>query len=180
MLSKTLRCFLILTCVVLLPLFAQTKKSAPPGTANETMGTNPATGTTTTATTTTTTTTKTVVHHKMHPVHTAARGKSKSRAYDDSTRLGSLLIDTQGNASLTPEAWKKVAGEAMSLANKEYGACAASGSSTARTAAKEARTHVRELHAAALKGDADGAKSHAGMALPYVVQIIDWSTPATK
>jgi hypothetical protein len=29
------------------------------------------------------------------------------------------------------------------------------------------------MHKAAMKGDADGAKSHAAMALPYVYQVID-------
>jgi len=27
-----------------------------------------------------------------------------------------------------------------------------------------------------MKGDADGARTHAGLALPFVYQLIDWSS----
>ncbi len=121
MLSKTLRSFVILTCVVALPLMA----------------------------------------------------KPQSHAYDYATRLAALLADTQGKATLSADAWKKVGNEGNALANKLY----ASTSGKNRTAAKEARTHVREMRAAAMKGDADGAKMHAGMALPYVYQIIEATAP---
>src|SRR5947209_137354 len=145
MLSKTLRCFLILACALVFPLLAQTPTPAPG--ANETMGTNPASH-----------------PHKMHRT-----SGGTSRAFDYSTRLASLLADTQDKAMLSAASWKAVANEANALSNKLY----ASTSGKNRTAAKEARTHVREMHAAAMKGDADGAKSHAGMALPYVYQVID-------
>lgn len=154
MLSKTLRSFLILACALVVPfLFAQTPPSAPA--ANETMSTNPHPPKTT--------------HPSTH--HTTSG--TTSRAFDYSTRLASLLADTQDKATLSAASWKAVANEANALANKLY----ASTSGKNRTAAKEARTHVRELHAAALKGDADGAKSHAGLALPYVYQIIDATAP---
>jgi hypothetical protein len=152
MLTKTLRCFAVLLCVLAVPfLFAQTPTPAPG--ANETMGTNP--------------------HPPKHSTHRASSG-STSRAFDYSTRLASLLADTQDKATLSAASWKAVANEANALANKLY----ASTSGKNRTAAKEARTHVRELHAAAMKGDSEGAKSHAGMALPYVYQIIDATAPA--
>ena len=160
MLSKTLRCLLILACAVLLPLYAQTSKPVPPGTANETVGTKPST------------------HHNMHPAHTAAKAKSKARLHDYAASLGALLADTQGKATLTADAWKKIGNEANALANKTYAAASASGDKTAKKAAADARGHVREMREAAMKGDADGAKTHAGMALPFVYTLIDWSTPA--
>ena len=46
----------------------------------------------------------------------------------------------------------------------------------ARGLAGDARAHVREMHKAAMKGDADGARTHAGLALPFVYQLIDWSS----
>lgn len=98
---------------------------------------------------------------------------AKPAAHDYATRLASLLADTQGKAMMSAASWKAIANEANSLANKLY----ASTSGKNRTAAKEARTHVREMHKAAMKGDADGAKAHAGMALPYVYQIIDATAP---
>ena len=98
----------------------------------------------------------------------------KARVHDYSTRLASLLSDTQSKATLTPATWKAIANEANALANKLY--AAASVNAKARGLARDARAHVRELHKAAMKGDADGAKAHAGMALPFVYQLIDWST----
>jgi predicted metalloendopeptidase len=99
----------------------------------------------------------------------------KARVHDYSTRLASLLQDAQSNAMLTPATWKAVANEANALANKLYAASVIN--AKARKLAGDARAHVRELHKAAMKGDADGAKAHAGMALPFVYQLIDWSAP---
>ncbi len=96
-----------------------------------------------------------------------------ARVHDYSTRLASLLSDAQSNASLSPATWKAVANEANALANKLYAASAVN--AKARGLARDARAHVREMHKAAMKGDADGAKAHAGMALPFVYQLIDWS-----
>ena len=169
MLSKTLISMMILACALVLPIVAQT----PP--ANQTMGTNPAATQTTKATKTETKTetkvetkTATKTEHKTVKHHT-----SGGHAYDYATRLAALLEDTQGKATLSPDSWKKIANEANALANKLY----ASTSGKTRTDAKEARTHVREMHAAAMKGDADGAKSHAGMALPYVYKVIEATAP---
>lgn len=152
MLKKTLLSLLILACVLVLPIVAQTP---PAPAANQTMGTNPAA--------TSTTVTKTVHRKTMRAVH---HGNS---THDYAARLASLLADTQGKATLSPASWKAIANEANALANKLY----ASTSGKNRTAAKDARTHVRQMHAAAMKGDAEGAKSHAAMALPYVYKIID-------
>jgi hypothetical protein len=147
MLAKTFGSLLILMCALVLPMIAQTP--APASAANQTMGTNPA------------------AEHHHH--HMAAPGGG--RAYGEATRLAALLADTQGKAMLSADAWKKIANEANGLANKLYGAARGKN----RAAAKDLRTHVREMRAAAMKGDADGAKSHGGMALPYVYQIIDAS-----
>ena len=81
----------------------------------------------------------------------------KARVHDYSTRLASLLADTQGKAMIGPASWKAIANEANALAG-------------------DARAHVREMHKAAMKGDADGARTHAGLALPFVYQLIDWSS----
>lgn len=181
MLSKTLISLLILACALVLPIVAQTPAPA----ANQTMGTNPAAPKSTTTVTKKTTKTekyesKTEEKHETKseekaehkkPVH--HRKTSGGHAYDYATRLASLLADTQGKATMSAASWKVIANEANALANKLY----ASTSGKNRTAAKEARTHVREMHAAAMKGDADGAKSHAGMALPYVYKIIEATAP---
>jgi hypothetical protein len=98
----------------------------------------------------------------------------KARVHGYATRLASLLSDVQSKASLTPVTWKAVANEANALANKLYASAAIN--AKARGLARDARVHVRELHKAAMKGDADGAKAHAGMALPFVYQLIDWSS----
>jgi hypothetical protein len=99
----------------------------------------------------------------------AASAPRHSSTYGYATRLAALLADTQGRATLSAASWKAIANESNSLANKLY----ASARGKSRTAARDVRTHVREMHKAAMKGDADGAKSHAAMALPYVYQVID-------
>lgn len=118
----------------------------------------------TTTTSTTTTTTKTVTHHATHH-----RARTSSSATADATRLAALLQDTQANVVLTDVTWKTVANEANVLANRLY----AGAHGKARTAARDARMHVHEMHTAAMKGDAAGAKSHASQALPFVYQVID-------
>lgn len=115
----------------------------------------------TTTTTTTTTTTKTK--------HTT-RSTNKARVHDEAARLAALLDDAQTKAMLSPAAWKAVANEANALANKIYA------NTGGRADAKDLRAHVRKMHAAAMKGDADGAKTHAGEALPYAYKIIDWAS----
>lgn len=171
MLLKSLRCVLILAGAAALPLYGQT----PP--ANETMPTNPSTSTTTTATkpvhgkkakadattTTTTTTASTSTKTKTMPAkhhrvrHTGMSGSQHAYA----ERLAALLTDVQDKASLTPASWKSISGEAWRLASRLRGKDGA-----------EARKHVREMREAAMKGDADGARSHASMALPYVMKLI--------
>lgn len=161
---------------VALPLAAQTPA------ANQTMGINPAaknpTSTSgsqqTTTTTTTTTHSRSMEHHR---IHTTASGpaSSKQGVWTHATRLAALLADSQGTVAINAASWKVVANEANALANKLV--AGSGGSPTARKAATEARTHLREMRTAAMAGDAAGAKTHAGMALPFVYQLIEWSAP---
>jgi len=191
MISKSIRCFLVLILVVGLPLLAQTG-SKPATPAIQTVGTNPnppgghmdhkpavgnhvkSTTTATTAATTTATTTTTTTATKKKTTHRMS-GSAKTRIYNDSTRLASLLQDVQSNANVSEAMWKTVANEANALANRIYGYT--SGNATARAAARDLRTHVREMRTAALAGDAPGARSHAGQALPFAYTLIDWSAP---
>ena len=164
--------------VVALPLAAQT----PP--ANQTMGINPAAKnptstsgsqqTTTTTTTTTTTHSRSMDHHRIHTT-SSAPASTKQGVWTNATRLAALLADSQGTVAINAAAWKVVANEANALANKLV--AGSGGSPTARKAATAARTHVREMRTAAMAGDAAGAKMHAGMALPFVYQLIEWSAP---
>ncbi len=112
------------------------------------------------------------MHHRMR----SHSGGAKGRVWNDTTRLEALLTDAQTNVSVNGDTWKKVANEANSLANRVY--MHASGNATARSAARDLRTHVRELHKAAMAGDAAGVRTHASMALPYAHKLVDWSTPA--
>lgn len=169
------RWLLAIGCVGALPLYAQTA-----------------------ATTTSTTTTKTETHvthkAKTEATETKAEEKKETKAeektehktvrhakrtvvpmhlVDDAARLAAILNDSQTNITVSPAVWKVTAGEANTLANRVY---AAARTSAEKKAAREARTHVREMHAAATKGDDAAAKSHAGMALPYVYQVIDAAT----
>lgn len=93
--------------------------------------------------------------------------------HDDATRLASLLADTQDKATLSAATWKAVANEATTYAGR------LNLHRTPKTSddVKAARKHVLEMHDAAMKGDADGAKAHAGMALPYVYKVIDATAP---
>jgi hypothetical protein len=167
--SKSVYCLLIIVCA--LALAAQTTSTTATS-AIETVGTNPAATSTTTKSTTTTTTTKKVTHKKLKAVPLG-----KTAVHENATRLASLLADTQSSASLSEASWKVIANEANMLANRLY--AETGGNATAHKAATDARAHVREMHAAAMKGDAAGAKAHASMALPFVYTLIDWSAPKT-
>jgi hypothetical protein len=102
----------------------------------------------------------------------------KSNVHDDATRLAALLQDAQTNVSVSAGVWKTIGNEANSIANKLYGHT--SGSAAARKLATQARSHVRMFREAALAGNADEARKHAAEAAPFVNQLIDWSSPATK
>jgi hypothetical protein len=84
-----------------------------------------------------------------------------------------LLRDVQHDVPVSPAMWRTIANEANTLANRLY--ARTSRSAKARRAATDLRMHVREMRAAALKGDAAGARRHAGEALPFAYRLIDWS-----
>jgi len=93
--------------------------------------------------------------------------------YENSTRLASLLADTQDKATISADSWKRIANEALTYAGRLY----LNRTPKTDTDVKEARKHCLEMHTAALKGDADGAKSHAARALPYVYKVIEATGP---
>lgn len=104
------------------------------------------------------------------------RRAAHERVYNDTTRLAALLRDAQSNINYSDAVWKAISNEANSLANRVYAGTL--GNNTAHAASKDLRSHVREMREAANKGDAAGARSHAGMALPYAYTIIDWAWPS--
>ena len=84
---------------------------------------------------------------------------------NDVSRLSAILLDAQNSkVTISADAWKVTANEANALANR-----IAAGSSS--KAAKELRTHVRQMRDAALSGDVAGAQSHASEAMPFVYQL---------
>lgn len=108
-------------------------------------------------------------HKKMKSM----KSSSTMRLWNDATRLQALLADASHTANFGPGVWRTVGSEAMVLSNRIY---ANSGSSpAARKLAREARSHVREMRAAAMNGDASEARSHAALAVPLVNQLVDWS-----
>ncbi len=142
---------LALACVSALPLYAQ----YPPSTTEKTTARPVAKRSESTTTEKTATPTKT-------PTKTMRRATNVS---SDVTRLAAILLDSQNQkVTISAEAWQKTANEANSLANR---IAASSGGKAAR----ELRTHVHEMHSAAMSGDANGARDHAGLALPFAYQL---------
>lgn len=146
--SKSITSLSLILCA--LALVAQTTPPAATQ-AIQTVGTNPAAATST------------------HRPPRRMVNTTKTRIQNDATRLAALLADTQGTATLSPASWKAIANEANALANRLVATTA--GNKSLRKTAVDARAHVREMHSAAMKGDAAGAKAHAGMALPFVYQL---------
>ncbi len=112
-------------------------------------------------------------HHEMKMAHHKARMAASGRLVMDATRLAAILDDSQSKASISTAALKTTANEANVLVGRVY---AGARTASEKKAAREARTHVREMRVAAMKGDDAGAKSHAGMALPFVYQVVDAAT----
>jgi len=97
-----------------------------------------------------------------------AKSKKNSAVSGDAGRLAAILADAQNTkVNFSGDAWRVTANEANALANRIY---ARSGG---RAEARDLRTHVRQMHDAALKGDADGARSHAGMAAPFAYKLAE-------
>jgi hypothetical protein len=91
---------------------------------------------------------------------------AQSRVANDLSRLSAILLDSQNSkVTISADAWKVTVNEANALANR----IAANSSSQA---AKDLRTHVRQMRDAALSGDVAGAQSHANEAMPFVYQLM--------
>jgi hypothetical protein len=97
-----------------------------------------------------------------------AQSTKNSAVSSDAGRLAAILTDAQNTkVNFSGDAWRVTANEANALANRIYTR------SGGRAEARDLRTHVRQMHDAAMKGDADGARSHAGMAMPFAYKLID-------
>jgi hypothetical protein len=99
----------------------------------------------------------------------ATKTNSKTRVYNDTTRLAAILSDVQNSSNFDSKAWKTTVNEANTLANRIYA------NTGGRSQAKELRSHVRMMREAALKDDAAGARDHAKQALPFAYQLVDWA-----
>jgi uncharacterized protein YukE len=98
---------------------------------------------------------------------------ANQRVYQDATRLAAILQDVQNpNANLSPEAWKRVANEAHSLALHNF-------TGAPSKASRQARAHVKQMRAAAESGDAAAARMHASEALPFVFEVIRETAPSS-
>jgi hypothetical protein len=103
-----------------------------------------------------------------------ALASRKADVYARSTKLAAILQDAQTSAAITDPAWKSVANEAHHLSNMIMSDL---GPGHEHDIASAVRKHVREMRAAAAKGDAAGAKTHAGEALAELTKLIEWSAP---
>jgi hypothetical protein len=168
-----MRTYLAIGCLVALPLIGQTTttSSSTSNTSTTNNNTTSTTATAGTATTGTTTTGSTTTTKKSSRATRKATTANRSKVWNDSTRLASLLSDAQNKAAFSADVWRVSANEANSLANRIYA------STGGRSQAAQLRTHVRQMRDAALKGDAEGARTHASEALPFAYQLIDWSSP---
>jgi hypothetical protein len=91
-----------------------------------------------------------------------------SKVSSDATRLAAILLDVQNDkVTVSNEALQKTTNEARWLANRI--ATNAGG----RKDARELRTHVNQMHDEAMKGNAAGARAHAGMAIKYANKLAD-------
>ena len=81
-------------------------------------------------------------------------------------RDAGIHVATNTQINFSAGTWRAVANEANMLANRIHGRTS-SWRSESRSAARDLRMHVREMRAAALKGDAAGARTHAAEALPF-------------
>lgn len=102
----------------------------------------------------------------------AAKVRSE-RILRDAERLAGLLHDARVDVAMSPAMWRTIVNEANTLSNRIY--ANTSGHAAARLIARDLRTHVRMMREAALKGDASGARDHAGQAMPFAMKLIDWA-----
>jgi hypothetical protein len=97
-----------------------------------------------------------------------AKSKKSNPVSGDADRIAAILTDAQNTkVNFSADAWRVTANEANALANRIYDR------SGGRAEARDLRAHVRQMHDAAMKGDASGARSHAGMAAPFAYKLTD-------
>lgn len=129
----TVSSLLVISCLAVGPLFAQT----------------------TTKTTTTTT-------MKTRTRKTTTSASMKARVNNDASRLAGLLRDAQTTVSVNADVWKTVANEANSLANRLYGetsgnATARAAATKARMHVREFRDAAMQGDAAGARDHASQA-----------------------
>ena len=91
---------------------------------------------------------------------------------NDVNRLESILATTQGTAVVfTQPTLIRVGNETNALANRIVSNVVLIRNPNAITAARTLRMHIRQLRAAAARGDAAAVRLHAREALPFVVRI---------
>ena len=91
---------------------------------------------------------------------------------NDVNRLESILATTQGTTVVFAQPTLiRVGNEANVLANRIVSNVVVIRNPNAVSAARSLRTHIRQLRAAAARGDAAAVRLHAREALPFVVRI---------
>jgi hypothetical protein len=91
---------------------------------------------------------------------------------NDVNRLESILATTQGTTVVFAQPTLiRVGNEANVLANRIVSNVVVIRNPNAISAARSLRTHIRQLRAAAARGDAAAVRLHAREALPFVVRI---------
>lgn len=94
------------------------------------------------------------------------------RVNNDVNRLESILATAQNSAIAFPQpTLTRVANEANALANRIFANARRIRRADAAATARELRMHVREMHAAAARGDAAAVRLHAGQALNFAVRL---------
>jgi hypothetical protein len=94
------------------------------------------------------------------------------RVNNDVNRLESILATTQNSAIAFPQpTLTRVANEANALANRIFANARRIRRPGAAATARELRMQVREMHAAAARGDAAAVRLHAGQALNFAVRL---------
>ncbi|MGH9458369.1 MAG: hypothetical protein ACRD2J_12120 [Thermoanaerobaculia bacterium] len=92
------------------------------------------------------------------------------RVFDDVTRLQATLVDVSSDHDFSDAVWRTVVNEANMLANRIFAGTRGWRAESA-DAARELRTHVREMRQSALAGNEAEAKEHARLALPFANTI---------
>ena len=94
------------------------------------------------------------------------------RVNNDVNRLESILATAQNSAIAFPQpTLTRLANEANALANRIFANARRIRRADTAATARELRMRVREMHAAAARGDAAAVRLHAGQALNFAVRL---------